>query len=326
MQKEIWENSIRAVCIKKDSCVVIQFNRELLCNADVLGKTFTIKNNGDLMAFEFPEAISKWDFVGFDELTKPPHSPEFNVEWGHVYSRPNIKAGVKTIVCYMKGSVTVNTFNRFQKFRERFQIIADIYSQELIPDPQPIILQQTSNGKGEVYTGINVFIRDGKKLIEIRNPNNTHVINVNTAEDDSYNNVRIVEETITMALSDKPISRTYMLLIAAYRAFERSDFRSAVIIGGTSLEMSMLTKIKKIAGEQGIEIHFPIGEMGRKLDKLKELKTDIPVEKFKEDLINFRNDVIHKGIDVSDRDAREYLKKVRTSLFSFEPDIVIKSE
>ena len=57
-------------------------------------------------------------------------------------------------------------------------------------------------------------------------------------------------------------------------------------------------------------------------DKLKQYNISIPVVNYKTDIINLRNSVVHKGIDVSERETRDYLIKCRTIIDEYEPSII----
>jgi len=125
-----------------------------------------------------------------------------------------------------------------------------------------------------------------------------------------------------MSFSDKQISLMYTLLLLAIQAFERRDFRSAIVLGGISLEICVLEKIEKVAKQDNRKIKYPIGELGKKYDLAKKLHISFPIKNVKDDIIRFRNDVIHKGKEVNEEEARMFLLSVRTILFDFQPEML----
>ena len=55
---------------------------------------------------------------------------------------------------------------------------------------------------------------------------------------------------------------------------------------------------------------------------LKQFNISIPVVDYKTDIINLRNSVVHKGIDVGEKETRDYLAKCRTIIDEYEPSII----
>lgn len=304
---------------------LIEFDREVNCTEDVLGKQINTIIGGVPVVVIIPEAAKEPDPNNMlDCLVSPQNFPNFNIEWGHVYRRPKIIAGIRFvgIVARLDEDSKCKLLATMTKWREKFESIAFLMMDKLALDQQPLRLDQLKGGGINFHTGLRLFKIDNKSIQEIFNPYNIPSIRANLICEKNCLNLEKFKRAFNMAASNTPISHTYTLLLAAYKAFIKSDFRSAFILGGSAIENSILQKLARYSIEHGIELKIPVGELGRKFDKLKQYSISIPVDNYKTDIISLRNSVVHKGIDFGERETRDYLEKCRTIIDEYEPSII----
>ena len=304
---------------------LIEFDREVYCKEDTLGKQLATTIEGVSVVVFTPEATKEPEPDNmFDCLVAPQNFPPFNVEWGHVYRRPQIIAGIRVvgIMARLAEDSVYKLFANMIRWREKFENIAFLMMDELVLDQQPLRLDQMKGGGSDFHTGLRLFELNDKMIKEVRNPINVQTLKANFVSETNCLTFEQYKLAFNMASSNTPVSHTYTLLLVAYKAFKKGDFRSAVILGGSAIENCILQKLAQYSMEHGIELKTPIGELGRKFDKLKQYNISIPVVNYKTDIINLRNSVVHKGIDVSERETRDYLIKCRTIIDEYEPSII----
>lgn len=299
---------------------VIQLDQEVYVDNSVLGKMIIIKRNDSYILFEFPVANDTSNQEGIELLEKPPHSLNYKVEWGQVYQRPHIKARVKTIACYTKSIGDDDVFNILSKWRTRFIDIMEIVNECLIPKSPVIGINKYPDGSIDFYSGISMsrVLPDGRS-IPIRDLREPAPITVHIISQNCYVDFNVVYNAAVRALKDEPLPQTYYLLLDAYHAFKDEEYRGAVTLGGISLEHCILEKIKAHSAENGIPVRYPIGELGRKFEKLKEFKIEVPIQNYKEEILILRNAVLHKGIQVTESEANTFLKNCRKIIDEYEP-------
>ena len=116
--------------------------------------------------------------------------------------------------------------------------------------------------------------------------------------EECYSKEKLTELFTNAGLSAE-IALSYELLIVAYRAVIRHDFRSAIILAGTALEESILNRIQQYY----IENHLTTFKkdkkkhtmLGRKFKWLEELRISIPISDYKTGILYVRNPVTHGG-------------------------------
>ena len=303
---------------------ILEFKKEVFCFGDVLDMEFRFSVNGSLFSIFTPKVAELPPEKGFDVLLAPKKLNVFKKEWGTVYRRPNIIVGIKA-VCF--GTVlsehAVNTlFAKVPEWKSKLENIFELMMHRLMPEQENIRLAKISDGRVCAYTGINLFTISEKMITEIPNPHSMPAIRVNLVNDSWCLSSQQFKECFEMASASVPLSQTYVLLLAAYRAFTRNDYRSAVVLGGCAIENSILKKIVCYCKEKNIELKRPIGELGKKFKKLKEYNIDIPVEDYKTRILEVRNNVTHKGIDVGEANTLRYLEDCRSLICVYEPSII----
>lgn len=299
---------------------VVRFGHDIFVDDSVLGKTLVIKQNKAYIILEFPVANVQANNEGIDYLEKPTHALNYKVRWGEVYQRPVVKAGVVALACYTSSIDDGDLFNILSEWRRKFIDLMEIENECLIPKSPEIKCEKFSDGTIDFYSGISMsrLLPNGSPvpIHDLRNP---EPIKAYIISKECYADFSAVSKAVIRAFQNEPLPQTYHLLLDAYHAFKNSDFRSAITLGGIALEHCILGKIKNHAKENGIIISYPIGELGKKFDTLKDLNIKIPIQNYKDYILKLRNAVLHEGIQVEEYEAYKYLKNCRTIIDEYEP-------
>lgn len=299
---------------------VIQFEQDIFVDKSVLGKMLIVKKCDAYILFEFPKANEESKEVGIDYLHKPTHALNYKVNWGEVYERPKIKAGIKTIACYTKGINDDELFTTLSVWRTNFINIMEVINECLIPKAAEIVFEKYKDGSIDFYSGVSMsrLLPTGGSvpIHDLRSP---EPIKVYLIDKDCYADWSVVKKAIIKAFQKDPLPQTYYLLLDAYHAFKHKEFRGAVTLGGIALEHCILEKIKRYSEANNIVVEYPIGELGKKFAMLKKLKIAIPIQYYKDTILKLRNAVMHQGIQVSEAEAADYLKNCRIIINEYEP-------
>ena len=303
---------------------IIEFDREVNCTGGVLGKSFKTSICGLPVEIFTPKAADYSSDNIFDCLISPDGLSGFRVEWGHVYRRPDIIAGLRTVGISVELDMeSRNTiYESIEEWKTKIEDIFLIMMDNPVLNQKGIRFDKTNNGGINYHTGLRLFVVNNDKLNEVRNPFCHPTITVNLVSENSCLNYNQFMQAFEMADSEIPISQTYTLLLVAYKAFMFGDFRSAVILGGSAIENCILQKIFHYCIDNGIELKTPIGELRKKFKKLKEFSIKIPIENYQNDVIDIRNDVVHKGRDIREKKTLEFLEKCRILINEYEPSII----
>lgn len=125
--------------------------------------------------------------------------------------------------------------------------------------------------------------------------------------------------------SSLPISQGVFLLSEAVIAYQRGDNISCVVLASAALENSIVERVKKHCKEN--YLHFTwLGTLGKKFKKLNEYGISIPIPDYKKRIVDFRNNVVHQALCVSDNDARRFWKDCHLLMREFNNSMVMSEE
>lgn len=140
---------------------------------------------------------------------------------------------------------------------------------------------------------------------------------------EAYSNIQL-SELFTNAGSDKEIALSYELLITAYRAMERHDFRSAVVLGGTAVEQATLKQLRQ---EYSSNRQFKKEKSKTKYSTLRgrfrwltEKGISVPVADYKHTIVDVRNDATHEGVRPSHNDTKICLENCKVLIETYHPN------
>ncbi len=311
----------------------IRFLHGIICNKDLLGSKLRIRLGNLKGTVYFPQA-KRNDYKPTDldmDLVAPRSFETFSkVEWGRIHTLPGYTSIVNT-VCYETVCTEIEIQQVFAVIKgwltklDNLLVLRNPYKYCKTPR---IDMITGENGVLNPNTGIELYRVKYEsyhsKYDLVQDCFSTMSINVEIIDDKCAITKDEMIKLFDNASSNEQINQSYTLMLAAYHACDNGDYRSPIILAGTAMEIAIVDRIKQYCNEEGIDATtiFPIGELGKKFHKLKELKIPIPVEGYQNDLLDIRNSVAHKGILYDKSIVHKYLDNARTVIDAYETSIL----
>lgn len=313
-----------------DYIAVMTLDKPIPCQKEVSGKNFKSKIAGHDVVIVFPSIpddynpeqhnIQKGDLVVPGDLFKN------NVVWGNVNAWPQGLFSVNHLLCYIPGEEKTihEIYEDFPRWKEKLYKLILIDTGDYLVPKQKLPSLMVGGGLNDGFQ-IFEFSKDKplKYIINSRTPEPIHIHFIETNE--AYTTKKL-KNIFLQAGSSNEISLAYELLITAYRAMERHDFRSAVILGGSAVEQAILKRLRKeynsntkFKKAKGNKQHSTLS--GR-FNWLVEKNISIPVADYKKTIILVRNDATHDGVRPSQVTTKICLEKCKTLIETYNPDVL----
>ena len=302
----------------------------IYCKKEVSGKEFETEINGVKLRFMFPFCPKKLDMNNnsFEngDLIAPIGKYQNVTRWGTIHAWPEGLFSVEALMCTANGTEEdiQKIYEGFPKWKEKFSDLHLIeMGKYMEPIQKPIALMAGSLG---IYNGLELLISNDDKFIKIPNLSSSVCIKLDFTKDEECYTYLKMKYVFENAGSDKDIALAYRLMIVSYNAMLRSDFRSAIIIGATALEQSILHKM---------EIHYKNKRLNtfekdkkkysmlkRRFGWLKRYSIPIPVKNYKKLIIDIRNETTHDGKNHSYTETKTYLNNCKILIEQYQPNIL----
>lgn len=309
---------------------VINLEKTIPCLKEVSGKTFKSRIAGREVKIVFPSipknyGVEPQDFIN-GELVVPGNIFEKKVRWGTINAWPAGLFSVDAFLCYTCGETSdiEEIYEQFPCWKAKIHnlILIDT-GNYLQPEQKTLTLIQG----GGFNDGLRFFRMENEQPQQyIINSHQTEPIRLQIIESKDSYSVDQLTKLFAYAGSEKEIVLPYELLIAAYRAMERHDFRSAVVLGGTAVEQAALKRLKK---EYSSNRQFrrdksktKYSTLGGKFRWLSDMSVSIPVPDYKETIIDVRNDATHDGIRPSYNKTKICLENCKILIEEYNPNIL----
>lgn len=317
--------------IMSDYVGVIELKQTIPCRKEVSGQTFKSKIANHDVLIIFPSIPDDYDpqkgpDIQKGDLVVPCDWFRDDINWGTINAWPNGLFSVKHLLCYISGTENIihEVYADFPRWKEKLNNLLLINAGDyLLPKQEiPALIQG-----GGFYDGLQLFeVTKGKPLQRVRNSRATEPIKLRFVETkESYTNQKM-SDLFAFVGNKKEIALAYELLITAYRAMERNDFRSAVILGGSALEQAILnrmrqeypskTKFKKAKGNPNHRM------LSGKFHWLAEKKISIPILDYKKTIIDVRNNATHDGIRPTYAETKLCLENCKILIGIYNPDVL----
>lgn len=179
------------------------------------------------------------------------------------------------------------------------------------------------------YDGLEMFrLELGKPLTRVRNCRELEPIKIQLiSSEECYDGSRL-KQLLENVGSDKEIMLSYELLIVAYRAVFRHDFRSAIVIAATALERAILHRVKihyldnnLTTFENDKKKHKMLGNSFRWLN---ELNISMPVVDYQTEILDVRNPTAHEGDNHSYETTKRYLENCKVMIQNYCTSVLVK--
>lgn len=309
---------------------VITLDNELYCKKEVSGAKIKSKIAGHDILLIFPTIPDSYNGDTVDlkngDLVIEGDLFKGEVKWGMVMNWPDCIFSVNALLCYFVAneSDVENIYEGFPQWKEKLNNLRLIDAGNyIIPNQKPPALLRS----GGFDDGLQIFAaKKGEKLQYVPNHRSIEPIVLHLVESKEAYSAAQITDLLNNAGSVKEIALAYELLITAYQALERHDFRSAVILGGTAVEQSIL---KRLRPEYSSNTKFKKAKkslqhstLNGRFKWLQEKNVHIPISDFKKTIIDVRNDAAHDGIRPSHSVAKQCLENCKILIETFSPSVL----
>lgn len=308
-----------------------KLDKPILCRKEISGKKFSSKIGDTEVQLCFPSCPETYDhdnmkFLNGD-LIAPMGVFADKIDWGTIHAWPEGLFSVNYLLCLIMDDEVdfQKIYTDFLEWKEKFYNLCMIEDGDFIhPEQKMPSFLQYGNG---IYDGLELFRRqDEEKIVRLINNRKLEPIKIELVSRDQCYDLNKMETLFHNAGSEKQISLPYELLIVAYRAVLRYDFRSAIIIGGTALERAILHRIEKHYKDnnrKGFKKDKHEHRMlWRRFQWLKELKINIPIQNYQTEIIDVRNPTAHEGKNYSFDRTKKYLDKCMIIIKEYCPNVL----
>lgn len=310
---------------------VIELDQPIPCRKEISGQTFKSRIADHSVLIVFPSIPDKCDpekigNIPEGDLVVPGDFFKGQVNWGMISAWPEGLFTVNHLLCYISGveADIHEVYADFPRWKEKLNNLLLINTGDyLLPEQKiPALLRG-----GGFYDGLQVFEAvKGQPLRAVCNSRTTAPIKLSFVETKEAYTLQMAKELFAFAGDEKEIALAYELLITAYRALERNDFRSAVILGGSALEQAILKRMrreysskKKFKNAKNNKDHCTLNGRFRWLI---EKKVSIPVSDYKKTIIDVRNDAVHDGISPTYETTKLCLEKCKILIEAYNLDVL----
>ena len=255
-------------------------------------------------------------------LKSGPAGIQYNIDWGRGIRFPNKTSLVKAASILFRGTAeqAALIYTAFPDWLDRFMTIVKMHIYDLYREPTSQEIQIGEDGKYDKKTGLLLNRLDEGKLIYVRNPDNIITVSIDPNMDNEGFSLNELSQIAIDSGKAKPFSESHYFLSEACGAYQRRDNRGCVIFAGIALEYGIISRVKKYCNEHN-QPFMLLGTLGQKLSKLKDLGIDVPISDYKSRIVNYRNDVAHKGIKVPDAEAIRFWKDCSFLIQSFDNEL-----
>lgn len=310
---------------------VISLKNSIPCKKDVSGKKVKSKIAGHNVLIIFPSIPDDYDTKvesNFEkgDLVVPGNLFEGKVNWGAVNAWPQGLFTVKNVLVYVSvGEDDIHEiYSDFPRWKEKLNNLLLIDTGDYIVPEQKFPTLLVGGG---ISDGLQVFEAiKNQSLRYIRNSRTTDPIPVRFVESKEAYALDKITDLFTNAGNSKEIALAYELLITAYRAMGRCDFRSAVILGGSALEQAIIKRMRreypsntKFRRAKNSQQHMML--KGR-FNWLIEKNISIPITDYKKTIIDVRNDAAHDGICPTYEETKQCLENCKILIETYHPDVL----
>ena len=305
---------------------LIIFPRGIICKNEVLGKTFRTTIGEQLVGIQMPKVADGANNIhGKLESSTPGFN--YDIDWGYDIRIPNKTNYVKAATLIFKGTEhdADAIYSAFPYWLDRVTTLVKMYPYDLFKEPKSQQLQMGDDGKPDKYTGLLLNQLTEDKWKYVSNPDNTIQVKLDPNYDnEGFSSIELSDVFINAGMQ-KPFSQSYYFLSEASGAYRREDNRACVIFASLALEYGIIVRVKDYCKENGIAF-TPLGMLGKKFKKLKELGIEIPITDYQSRIIDFRNDVVHKGANVTDAEAVDFWRNCASLIYTYNSNWVLTED
>lgn len=309
---------------------VITLDKSIPCQKDVSGKIFKSKIAGHDVSIIFPYIPDDYNpnqpNLKSGDLVVPGNLFKEKVIWGTVNAWPQGLFSVKALLCYISADQKdiQEIYEDFPRWKEKLYKLNIIDTGNYLLPKQKLPSLIVGGGFDD---GFQIFeVEKDTPLKYVKNSRTVEHIKIRFIETKESYTANKLENIFSQAGSFNEISLAYELLITAYQAMEKHDFRSSVILGGSAVEQAILKRLRqeypsntKFKRAKNNKNHSMLS--GR-FSWLSEKNIPIPVTDYKKTIITVRNNATHDGICPSYEDTKICLENCKKLIEIYNPSVL----
>ena len=308
---------------------IIRFSMPFCFKKEVLGKTFTTQIAGKEISLRFPLISPNYD----PDTSTPPNGDLYfpnlafsaKINWGMVLEWPSGLFSIEHLFCTFSAkdnSEIEMIYTDFPRWKERLLKLHLVSTANFI---SPEIKYAPVNEENRCRCDdLTIYKISNERTIHHINNSIPYFFDLHWVQEGETYSIDKTKQLFADAGSLKEITLAYELLITAYHAFERYDFISAVILGGSAVEQAILKRTKQ---EYAIQDNYKRAKKKHKMltkrfNWLAELNVTIPIKNYKDTIIDIRNKATHEGIRPTRDDTKICLENCKTIIEYLTPQIL----
>lgn len=301
---------------------LLQLPRGIVCKNDTLGKLFPTSINGVTVGIQMP-VIAEMEDNAYGILRAAPAGIQYDIDWGYGIRFPNKTSLIKATSILFKGTQEQanSIYLNFHKWLDRFLMLIKMYPYDFYKETISEEIQISDNGIHDKKTGLLLNQLCDGKWKYVRNPDNCIMAKIDKNIDNEGFSSNELSRILNTAGNKETFSLTYCFLSEACGAYQRGDNRGCVVFAGTALEYGIIHRVKKYCREHNISF-IRLGTLGNKFRELEKLGIEIPIGEYRSKIVNFRNDVVHRGKNVTDVEAKRFWDNCSYLIKAFDNDIL----
>ena len=300
----------------------------ICCKKEVSGAHFSTKIAGHDVLIVFPSIPKDYDGSHCDiangELEILGELGKGKIRWGGIHAWPEGIFSVERMTCCFSAieDIVAEIYQDFPRWKEKVRKLHIINTGNYL-SPKQKTLSILVGGVG-IYDGLEIFeFNKGKPLEYIGNHRTTDAIRLHIPSSSESYSINELKRLFINAGSDKEIALAYELLITAYNALERSDFRSAVILGGSAVEKAVLERMRREYNDADYEkVKEKHRMLGGKFKWLEENNILIPIPDYKVTITDVRNDAVHEGKCPTFETTKKCLENCKILIEEYNPSVL----
>ena len=305
----------------------LEFDDELVCLSEVLGKTLMVKIGSVNATMAFPRLSEKSfknsenNYEFFPPLDAPLGAEKWEqggrpLYWGRPISFPEISVEIARIAFFIEcsesnvKSVAHDLYNDMPRWKEAFIHYCELTNNSY---PRKSLDVDTKNCGFDLYSD---------KHIE-----SDFIDSVTIYVDSSSKNISLsqINDACTFASSGKDLHIEYEMIIETYHAIEKKQYKLAIIDACSALEICLDRKITDYCLQINFDPEILLSKYRLLSDKVTLIRKFYPgfssISGIKEKIIVIRNNVAHsRTISPTDKETNDLLKKVEDCLQFFYND------
>jgi hypothetical protein len=305
---------------------LLTFPRCISCKGEVLGSKTPIAL-GNLTGLLAMPLLPAWSATEDDPLhmpLRPPSDEWFRVshEWGTPISYPDGCTVVRQAAVEFHGGIEIVNQQSAEiiealtswvrKFSDYAELITRDYRTGVVVSQDgevPVQVRLLDRSAGEVRT-----------LARQRDP----CLSIHTALDSWGLSLEQFSQAAELASLNAETKLQYKMLLRAFRATRECDWRSAVVEGACAVEASLADRAQselRAAGRESISLMKDFRGLTRLVSLARVLGIHLPDVDLKTDVIQLRNDVVHRGISPQRSDALKLLQTAERVISNVTPEM-----